>query len=137
MKHCKACQKPLARNDGERNDNWTRRVVCGADCRMRHMANVLRELDATMVSMPCKRCGKTVVRSSRFHSRGACPKCVDHFRQENSTRYRARRKEESRRYRVLMATLGFDDFAALIDYLRTVPWVEIDGRRVRYLKGAA
>lgn len=135
---CRACGKLLIRRAGERPSVFSARVVCNRVCQIALLRACVREMDSKPVPMPCRGgCGRDVIRTPRLRGHVMCRECENAARCKRSMAYRAKRCEEARRYRILMAAMGFEDFAELLTYLKQLPWVELDGRRMRNLYAEA
>lgn len=132
IKNCRACKKQLARKKGESSFCWNKRVCCGIDCRY-----VLLNQHRKARRIPCVGgCGRKLKRFCTTNV-ARCHKC--HLAQQAA--YTKERQavmlEQSRRYRLLMTTLGWEDFGECLEYLKSVPWTQLSERTIRNLRSAA
>jgi endogenous inhibitor of DNA gyrase (YacG/DUF329 family) len=134
--NCPTCHAALVQQKHESPARFAKRKYCSVSCRVVGMVARVRELDAQKVEVPCSICGAKLLRGRRrvFF---VCRVCAGQRRDRNSKQKLLRDREYARRYRILMTSLGWDDFEELRVYLRSVPWADLDGRRVRDLRGAA
>lgn len=132
---CLTCGKPIVRREGEHRTNFVRRKYCNRSCGC-VQAHRLRGKKRPIKEIPCSVCKRPILRAAHFVD-AKCPKCMKEAQRVSENAYHAGIRERSRRYRVLMAALGWTDFAELMQYLRSVPWAYLDGKQIRDLRRAA
>lgn len=128
-----SCKKLLVRREGESTSNFRRRTHCNRSCAC-IIGTLVKGTRLPKKEVPCRfGCGKILLRAVHLVDAG-CEDCKrkEHRIRENAAH--ARHRLQSRCYRILMATLGFDSFEETMEYLRSQPWTVKSGKRYRDLR---
>jgi hypothetical protein len=131
-----SCKKKLVRRPGETTFNFKRRSHCNRSCAC-VVGHRWRGQKRPKVTVPCSRGCGTMIERAVHVADAACGTCKHKGHRERENAANRKIKDEVRRYRILMATIGFESFEETMAYLRAQPWTVRAGKRFRDLSGDA